>query len=319
MIVEFSLFLLGLIALTYGAKWLIDGSMSIALAFGISPLIVGMSIIAFGTSMPEFVFNLTSANSGASDLAVGNVVGSNIANIALILGITACIKPVKIPDILVKREYLFMVLTTFLFIALSLDGEINRFDGIMLVIILIGFFYWLFRSGKAAEEVNDLQNELIGTSSWIKKGASILLGLAGLLYGAHLMVESATIIALNFGVPEMVIGVTIVAFGTSLPELAASLTAVLKHQHDMSIGNIIGSNIFNVLFVIGFVTIIAPISIIDVWTIPFHMLVMAFVVLSILPFYFIGKRIGKFGGLILLAMYIIYLFFCYRIVATGGL
>lgn len=319
MVLEVILFVLGLTALTTGAKWLVDGSSSIALNLGFSPLVVGMSVIAFGTSMPEFIFNLTSANSGASDLAVGNVVGSNIANIALILGLTALLQPVKIPDLLLKREYVFMLLTTILFIALSLDGEINRFDGIILVFIFAGFIYWLFKTGRVNEE-DELQTPTHANNQfWFKNGVFIILGLTGLLYGAHLMVNSSTSIALQLGIPEMVIGVTIVAIGTSLPELAASMAAVLRKNYDMSIGNVIGSNIFNILFVIGFVTILAPISIIDAWTVPFHMLVMALIVLSILPFYFIGKKIGKMGSLSLLAMYSAYLFLCYRITATGGL
>jgi len=319
MFIEFILFIAGLVALTLGAKWLVDGASSIALSFGISPLIVGMSVIAFGTSMPEFIFNLTSANSGSSDLAVGNVVGSNIANIALILGLTALLQPVKIPELLVKREYLFMVLTTILFVAISFDGEIDRIDGIILVLIFIGFIYWLFKSGNVIDD-DDIHNVAEkSNSNWLKNGSFIFLGLLGLLYGAHLMVTSSTHIALQFGISEMVIGVTIVAIGTSLPELAASMAAVIKRHHDMSIGNIIGSNIFNILFVIGFVTILAPISIIDAWTVPFHMLVMIIIVLSVLPFYFISKKIGKLGSLSLLAMYSTYLFLCYRITATGGL
>ncbi len=318
MLIELILFIVGLTALTLGAKWLVDGSSSIALALGFSPLVVGMSVIAFGTSMPEFIFNLTSSNTGASDLAVGNVVGSNIANIALILGLTALLQPVNIPDLLFKREYVFMLLTTLLFIALSLDGEINRFDGIILVLLFAGFMYWLFKSGKVDDvEVDSLNNK--PRSAWMRDGSFIILGLTGLLYGAHLMVNSSTTIALYLGISEMVIGVTIVAIGTSLPELAASVAAILRKNFDMSIGNVIGSNIFNILFVIGFVTVLAPISIADAWTVPFHMLVMALIVVSILPFYFFSKKIGKLGSISLLAMYSAYLFLCYRITATGGL
>jgi len=318
MLLDILLFTVGLVLLTLGAKWLVDGASTLALSLGVSPLVVGMSVIAFGTSMPEFVFNLTSSSTDASDLAIGNVVGSNIANIALILGITAILKPVAISSSIMKKEYFFMFLTGLMFVAISLDGEISRYDGGMLVIIFIGFLYWLFKSGKVVEDL-DIIPVKKADPKWIRNFAFIFLGLAGLLSGAHLMVESATNIALSMGISEMVIGVTIVAIGTSLPELAASMAAILKNHNEMSLGNIVGSNIFNVLFVIGFVSIFAPLTIADAWTLPFHMPVMLLIVLAVVPLYLISRKITKVGGIVLLSLYALYLYFCYQISVTGGL
>jgi cation:H+ antiporter len=319
MLLSILIFTIGLAFLTVGAKILVDGASRIALALGVSPLVVGMSIIAFGTSMPEFVFNLTSSTTDANDLAIGNIVGSNIANIALILGITGILKPVRISSSIIRKEYLFMTLTGFMFFALAIDGEISRTDGGILAVIFIGFLYWLFKSGKVAEDAEIFSIIPKPKPEFIKNGLFILGGLAGLIYGADLMVESAITIALSLGVSEMVIGVTIVAIGTSLPELAASVAAIIRKENDISLGNILGSNIFNVLFVVGFVSIFSPLSVTDIWTLPFHMPYMLAVVLMIIPLYFLFKSINRTGGIVMLIVYAIYLFFCYRISVTGGL
>jgi len=319
MILNILIFTLGLSFLTFGAKLLVDGSSRIALALGVSPLVVGMSIIAFGTSMPEFVFNLTSSATNASDLAIGNIVGSNIANIALILGITGILKPVHISSSVMRKEYLFMALTAVMFFAFALDGNISRTDGSILAVIFIGFLFWLFKSGKVVEDAEVFSQIPKAKPEWIKNGSFIIGGLLGLIYGADLMVESATSIALSLGVSEMVIGVTIVAIGTSLPELAASVAAIINKENDISLGNILGSNIFNVLFVIGFVSVFSPLSVSDIWTLTFHMPYMLAIIFMIIPLYAFFKSINRTGGFILLSVYGIYLFYCYRISVTGGL
>ncbi len=319
MLLNILIFTVGLTFLTVGAKILVDGASRIALSLGVSPLVVGMSIIAFGTSMPEFVFNLTSSTTDASDLAIGNIVGSNIANIALILGITGILKPIHISSSVMKKEYPFMTLTAFMFVAVALDGEISRIDGIILAVIFIGFLYWLFKSGKVVKDAEVFSNIPKPKPKWVINGSFIVGGLAGLTYGADLMVNSATSIALSLGVSEMVIGVTIVAIGTSLPELAASVAAITNKENDISLGNIVGSNIFNVLFVVGFVSIFSPLSVSDIWTMPFHMPYMLAVILLIVPLYALFKSINKTGGFVLLTVYAIYLFYCYRISVTGGL
>jgi cation:H+ antiporter len=319
MLIDILIFTVGLVFLTVGAKILVDGASHIALAMGVSPLVVGMSIIAFGTSMPEFVFNLTSSTTDASDLAIGNIVGSNIANIALILGIVGILKPVTISSSIIRKEYPFMALTALMLFAFSLDGNISRADGTILAVIFVGFLYWMFKSGKVVEDAAVFDQFSKPKPEWLRNGLFILGGLAGLIYGADLMVDSATSIALSLGVSEMVIGVTIVAIGTSLPELAASVAAIIKKENDISLGNILGSNIFNVLFVIGFVSIFSPLTVADIWTLPFHMPYMLAVVLLILPLYVFFKSINRTGGVILLVVYAVYLFYCYRISVTGGL
>jgi cation:H+ antiporter len=319
MLIDILIFTVGLVFLTVGAKILVDGASHIALAMGVSPLVVGMSIIAFGTSMPEFVFNLTSSTTDASDLAIGNIVGSNIANIALILGIVGILKPVTISSSIIRKEYPFMALTALMLFAFSLDGNISRTDGAILAVIFVGFLYWMFKSGKVVEDAAVFDQVSKPKPEWLRNGLFIVGGLAGLIYGADLMVDSATSIALSLGVSEMVIGVTIVAIGTSLPELAASVAAIIKKENDISLGNILGSNIFNVLFVIGFVSIFSPLTVADIWTLPFHMPYMLAVVLLILPLYVFFKSINRTGGVILLVVYAVYLFYCYRISVTGGL
>jgi cation:H+ antiporter len=319
MLIDILIFTVGLVFLTVGAKILVDGASHIALAMGVSPLVVGMSIIAFGTSMPEFVFNLTSSTTDASDLAIGNIVGSNIANIALILGIVGILKPVTISSSIIRKEYPFMALTALMLFAFSLDGNISRADGTILAVIFVGFLYWMFKSGKVVEDAAVFDQVSKPKPEWLRNGLFIVGGLAGLIYGADLMVDSATSIALSLGVSEMVIGVTIVAIGTSLPELAASVAAIIKKENDISLGNILGSNIFNVLFVIGFVSIFSPLTVADIWTLPFHMPYMLAVVLLILPLYVFFKSINRTGGVILLVVYAVYLFYCYRISVTGGL
>jgi cation:H+ antiporter len=319
MLLNILIFTVGLVFLTAGAKILVDGASRIALALGVSPLVVGMSIIAFGTSMPEFVFNLTSSTTDASDLAIGNIVGSNIANIALILGITGILKPVQISSSVMRKEYLFMALTAFMLVAFALDGEISRTDGVILAIIFIGFLFWLFRSGKVVEDAEAFVGVAKPEPKWLINSSFIGGGLLGLIYGADLMVASATSIALSLGVSEMVIGVTIVAIGTSLPELAASIAAIVNKENDISLGNIVGSNIFNVLFVIGFVSLFSPLTVSDIWTLPFHMPYMLAVVLLIIPLYIAFKSINRVGGFLLLTSYAIYLLFCYRISVSGGL
>lgn len=319
MLIDILIFTAGLVFLTVGAKILVDGASRIALSMGVSPLVVGMSIIAFGTSAPEFVFNLTSSTTNASDLAIGNIVGSNIANIALILGITGILKPIHISASVISKEYVFMAMTAFMLFALSLDGSISRTDGGILAVIFIGFLYWLFKSGKVVEDAEIFSEIPKPKPEWAKNGSFIVGGLAGLIYGADLMVDSATSIALSLGISEMVIGVTIVAIGTSLPELAASVAAIIKKENDISLGNIVGSNIFNVLFVIGFVALFAPLTVSDIWTLPFHMPFMLAVVLLIVPLYMVSKQINRAGGAVLLIAYAVYLYFNYRISVTGGL
>lgn len=319
MAADLLLFAAGLALLTLGAKWLVDGASALALNMGVSHLVVGMSVVAFGTSMPEFVFNLASTASDASDLAIGNVVGSNIANIALILGATAVLRPVLISQSLMRKEFLFMGLTALTFFALTLDDEISRLDGVLLSVCFVGFLYWLFRSGKVIDEV-EAEIEAVEPKSrpWLRNLVFVVIGLAGLVFGAKLMVDSATRIALLFGISQMVIGVTIVAIGTSLPELAASITATLRNHGDLSLGNVVGSNIFNVLFVIGFTSVISPLRASDPWTPIFHMPVMMLAILSVVPFYLISKKLGRTAGIVMLVGYSAYLFLCYRIGTTGG-
>ncbi len=212
-----------------------------------------------------------------------------------------------------------MALTAMMLFAFSLDGNISRSNGVVLAVIFVGFLYLLFKTGKVVKDAEIFSEVARPKPEWTKNGMFVIAGLGGLIYGAELMVDSATSIALTLGVSEMVIGVTIVAIGTSLPELAASVAAIIKKENDLSLGNIVGSNIFNVLFVIGFVSIFSPLVVSDIWTLPFHMPYMLLVVLLILPLYAFTKSINRVGGVLLLLVYATYLFYCYRISVTGGL
>ncbi|HAU85041.1 MAG TPA: sodium:proton exchanger [Lachnospiraceae bacterium] len=241
--------LIGFILLIKGADYFVDGASGVADKFGIPQLVIGLTIVAFGTSAPEAAISISAALKGSTGIAIGNVIGSNIMNVLLILGITSCIVPLAVAKSTVKYEIPFTIfITAVLVVYGAIFGEMNFVGGIILWALFIGFFVYLIRMSKNSETPETQEEE---KHSIIMLIIFILGGLVAIVFGSNLTVDSATAIAKVFGVTDRIIGLTIVAFGTSLPELMTSVTAARKGKADIAIGNIIGSNIFNILFVLG--------------------------------------------------------------------
>lgn len=241
--------LIGFILLIKGADYFVDGASGVADKFGIPQLVIGLTIVAFGTSAPEAAISISAALKGSTGIAIGNVIGSNIMNVLLILGITSCIVPLAVAKSTVKYEIPFTIfITAVLVVYGAIFGEMNFVGGIILWALFIGFFVYLIRMSKNSETPEAEEEEKY---SIIMLLIFILGGLVAIVFGSNLTVDSATAIAKVFGVTDRIIGLTIVAFGTSLPELMTSVTAARKGKADIAIGNIIGSNIFNILFVLG--------------------------------------------------------------------
>jgi cation:H+ antiporter len=255
----------GLIGLYFGGEWLVKGASRTALSFALSPLIIGLTVVSIGTSAPELLVSVQAALNGSAGIALGNVIGSNIANIGLILGVTGLIKSIRVQDSLVTREIPLMLVVTVFASLLILDGTLSRLDGVLLLFMFVamnGLFYYLARQDPSEVDLTiDEDHDGIPDAQEVKipvELVRILFGIGSLVLGANLLVSGASDIARSVGISELVIGLTMVAFGTSLPELAASVTAALKDEADIAIGNVIGSNIANLLLVLGATAFILP-------------------------------------------------------------
>ena len=309
----------GFAMLYYGAEWLVKGSSSLAKSLGITPVVIGLTVVAFGTSAPELVVSVVSSIQGKSMIAVGNVVGSNICNIALVLGVSAIFRPITCHSSVVKRDIPIMIGISLYLLVLSLNSTIGRFEGATLFggIILYTFFnYYNARkesASGASEKVIMSQLSIEEVDFMASRGKQLLfigVGICGVVLGAQLVVDSAVKIMTVLGVSEKFIGLTIVAFGTSLPELATSVVAAIKKEMDISIGNLVGSNVFNILSVVGAASLIRPIPIPGGF---FHSglvidyLVMIFI--SALPWFMMRKSytVTRKDGFILLFCYVGYL------------
>jgi cation:H+ antiporter len=304
MMISLFCILLGFILLYFGAEWLVKGSASLALKAGISPLIVGLTIVAMGTSTPELLVSTLSSLRNAGDLALGNVIGSNIFNIAVILGVASLFSPMKIHKQILKFDVPVMIIATALLLLFIADRTISRVEGVILTCGISAYLInSVFLARKEKQKV-DLQ-ESASSKLWL----DIMLLAAGislLVSGSHFLVEGAVKLARFWGVSEAVIGLTIVATGTSLPELATSIVAGLKKEEDIAIGNIVGSNIFNILSILGITSVLAPIK--GMWhrffyDLLFMVLSVAFVTLFILT----GRSLRRWHGAILLCLYGTYL------------
>jgi len=256
---------IGLVFLVWSADKLVFGAAALARNVGISPLVIGMTILAMGSSAPEMMVSATAALDGKTDTAVGNVLGSNIANIALILGITALIKPLSISSAVLRRELPLMVGVTILAGVLLWDSHLGFYEGILLFVLFAAFIVAMLRisqkeksGGKPDPLLEEQESEVPEGVSNMKAGLWVVIGLIVLPLAADMLVDNAVIIAQYFGMSDLVIGLTIIAVGTSLPELAASLAGVMKGEDDMAVGNIIGSNVFNILAVMGIPGILNP-------------------------------------------------------------
>ena len=266
MLFDAALLLAGLVALFYGGNWLVRGASNLALSFGVSVLVIALTFVAIGTSMPELLVSVQAALVGKSDLAIGNVIGSNIANIGLILGATGLIAPLSVKANLLRREIPIMICFSIGAYVLTLDGGIDRLDGALLLLGFAGFNAMMYRLAKNEQNERDrlLADLDQAPRNERKRGPEfvwLLLGVLALLFGSRMMVEGAVNLARAIGVSELVIAITLVAFGTSLPELAASLSAAYHRETDLAIGNIVGSNIANLLLILGLTALIQPIAV----------------------------------------------------------
>jgi len=302
---------LGLLFLFTGAEGLIRGSSALALRFGISPLVVGLTVVAFGTSSPELVVSIDASLKGNSGITLGNIIGSNICNIALILGISSLIRPLKVQAQVIKREIPIMVLVSILFFIFLLNNEISRAEGFIFLAGIIGYTIITIYLSK-------IENNIIVTHEFEeglpkpeqKLWLSLVLTIGGLgllIWGADIFVEGAVAAAERIGVSQLVIGLTIVAVGTSLPELITSAVAAFKNEADIAIGNIMGSNIFNILLILGTSAVIEPVSSTDINIL--DLLVMLITALLIWPFSISGFRLNRWEGSFLLTAYTIFLLF----------
>jgi len=309
--IEIILYLVGgLIMLFIGAEGLIRGSSNLAIKIGITPLVVGLTVVAFGTSTPELVVSLKAALLGNSSISLGNVVGSNIANIALILGVAALIRPLDVHAKVIMREIPIMIGISILLLLLLIDGELGFFDGLVFVIGLV--VYLVVNVLIARKEKNpEIDSEFSeGLKSKLGVSVSIVLMIAGLgllILGANLFVQSAVAIAKIFNVSDAIIGLTIVAIGTSLPELITSIVAAYKKEADIAIGNVVGSNIFNILGILGITALIIPISSVGISYVDLG--VMLFTAIILFPLSRSGFSISRFEGALLLAGYGGYIYY----------
>lgn len=297
----------GICLLYFGAEALVRGSSRLAAHFGIPPLVIGLTVVAFGTSAPELTVSLSAAFKGASDVAVGNVVGSNIFNIAVILGITALIRPPRVHLNLIRREIPFMILVSAIGCGLVALGRVSRFAGIVLFLGLIAYTVYTIhvaRRQSQASDVSSVETDL-RMPAWLC-GGLITAGLAVLVVGSHLFVKGAVAMAQAFGVSEAVIGLTIVAAGTSLPELATSVVAAFKGEADVAIGNIVGSNVFNLLCILGLTAAVVPIDIAGVGL--RDVLYMLGLSLLLLPLAYTQRSISRAEGGLFIAIYGAYLY-----------
>lgn len=305
-------FVLGLAALVVGAEWLVRGSARLAAAVGVSPLVIGLTVVAFGTSSPELAVSVQASWSGQADLAVGNVVGSNVFNVLFILGISAVITPLAVARQLLRLDVPIMIVVSALTWALGLDGAIGRGDGLLFVTVLILYTGWLIRTSRrelAAEQAASPSDEprAWGALRVVMDLVLIVAGLAALVLGSRWLVQGAVELATAWGVGELIIGLTIVAAGTSLPEVAASIVAAIRGQRDIAVGNVVGSNIFNILAVLGLSSLTGSEGVrVSAEAIDFDIPVMIAVAVACLPIFYTGGTISRWEGALFLGYYGLY-------------
>ncbi|WP_143962420.1 calcium/sodium antiporter [Litoribacter populi] len=299
--------LVGLLILLLGGKYLVDGASAIAGKLGLSPGLIGLTVVSFGTSAPELLVSVSAALKGNSDIALGNVIGSNISNISLVLGTSAIIFPISLPRSVIKLDYVFTLVVSILFYLLAINGIISYFEGIILVTLLILVnFYFFKKIERIPEDPDDLDMVKIREASIWKSIGLILLGIAGLYWGSDLFVENSIVIAQTFGISDRVIGVTIIAIGTSLPELVTSVMAALKKHTDIALGNILGSNMMNILAIIGITAIVSPIEVSQIFLTNDFIWMLGFTIV-LLPIILTKLRISRWEGALLVGGYIFYI------------
>ncbi|MGV6850321.1 MAG: calcium/sodium antiporter [Marinibacterium sp.] len=301
---------LGLVMLVLAGDLMVRGAVNLSLRLGIPALIISLTIVAFGTSAPELLVAINAVLDDAPGIALGNVVGSNIANVLLVLGIPALMATMTTGDCETRKSFVMMVLATGLFIALALTGRFSVIAGLILLAALALVLADSVRDARrhrrdgVAESVEDLEEADPDMPYW-RIVVYLGLGLVGLPMGANLLVENADLIARSYGVSETVIGLTLVAVGTSLPELATTVMAAIRRQADVALGNVLGSNMFNLLAIIGIASLVGPVPV-DPELIRFDVWVMLGTSLLLIPFVFLGQNITRIWGIILTLLYVVY-------------
>lgn len=313
MILDFLFIIAGLVMILLGSDWLVDGASAIARRYGISEFIIGMTIVGIGTSMPELVSSLISALGGHGDMALGNVTGSNICNTLLILGVTTLISPIAFTRSNIYKDLVVAIGVSLLLVVLLYNGfglfggmpGISRLDALVLLAVFVLFMVDSFRSSKGGAEEESA--EAAKPISMGKAIVLILLGLAGLIFGGRFFVDHTVSIAERFHVSEAFISITLMAVGTSLPELATCIVAAVKGKNQLALGNVIGSNIFNIVFIIGTSAVISPFEIQSISTIDMAMVLVSVVMLWLAAFTFKRYKLDRIEGVIFLALYVGYI------------
>ena len=303
--------LIALVLLYFGANWLVKGSSSLAIKAGISPLVAGLTVVAFGTSSPELVVGVNTAIAGQGYITIGNIIGSNIFNICIILGISALVSPMKVKMQLIKLDIPILIAVSLGFFLLFSDRHISRIEGMILIGGIIAYTIINIRIARREKSIvvlDEFEKSVTGSNvKWYISTGMILTGIALLVAGSELLVKGAVEIARKLGVGETIIGITIIAAGTSLPELASSILATIRKEYDIAIGNVIGSNIFNILSITGISATINPLSAIAISNI--DLFVMVGVTLLLLPFFRTHYTLKRDEGLFMVAIYGIYMYY----------
>jgi len=300
----------GLLLLIKGGDWLLKSSVSLSLNLSIPKAVIGMTVVSFATSAPELIVSIQSALAGYSDIALGNVVGSNIANLAFVLAITILITPIAVPKSFFKTDWPMMMLATLLFIGMiAFDGILSSVEGLVMVLILIAFLYYLLKGqgvSKVTEEASE-EFELLNSFQTIQY---LIAGGFALWLGSETLVRGAVSLASLMGVSERVISISIISVGTSIPELSASIIAIIRKEKAISLGNLIGSNVFNILAVMGITSMIQPISVQDPSLITNDFIWMFAISLLVLLMVFVPRdsRLNRFNGVVLLGLYLYFIY-----------
>ena len=327
MLLQSILFVVGISGVYFGAEWLVKGSSKLSRDLGIKPIVIGLTVVAFGTSSPELAVSLTASIKGSNDIAIGNIIGSNIANIGLILGVAAIVLPLKVEKVIMRRELPLMIGISAGLYFMAIDRKIGFVDGLLLftgIILFIGYQIYHTLNSKKESRNSTASNPVSKTGTpestteesqtrrhLLSNIIYIVIGLACLLVGSHVLVKSAIFIAGSFGISEMVIGMTVVAFGTSVPEMATSVVSVLKKESDICVGNVIGSNIFNILLVLGSVALVRPLNV-ERGTLFFEFPIMLLFSLALIPMIRGRLTVNRLAGVVLMSGYLAFIFLLFR-------
>lgn len=313
-------FLAGLIIITIGAELVLKGSSKLASLLGISPILIGLTVVSIGTSLPELAVGVTAIKDGAGDIAVGNIAGTNIVNILLILGLSAAIRPLPLHLKSVKSEVFVMIFAAILLLVLSIDGTLSYIDGLLMLLLGVLYLIMLVKNSrkKSPKLIKEYEEEYEPSSKkeqsnrkiWVINSLILLTGLAGTIYGADLLVKGAVDIAIAFGLSESVIGLTIIAIGTSAPELVTTIVATIKNDRDVAIGNLLGSSINNILLILGITCLFAPKGLnIDDTLLWFDLPLAALVAIVCYPVFRSGQMVSRKEGIIFVTAYLVYISF----------